>query len=55
MDVQEVGESGQPTRPDDDDGDVTTRDAEDSDDGMTMTMTMTIGSSRKPGGASPSG
>jgi S1-C subfamily serine protease len=35
MGVQEVGESGQRTRPDDDDDDddVSTRDAEDSDDG----------------------
>ena len=32
MDVQEVGESGQRTRPDDDDDDVSTRDAEDSGD-----------------------
>jgi S1-C subfamily serine protease len=32
MDVQEVGESGQHTRPDDDDDDVSTRAAEDSDD-----------------------
>jgi S1-C subfamily serine protease len=32
MGVQEVGDSGQRTRPDDDDDDVSTRDAEDSDD-----------------------
>jgi len=32
MDVQEVGESGQHTRPDHDDDDVSTRAAEDSDD-----------------------
>jgi S1-C subfamily serine protease len=32
MDVQEVGESGQRTRPDDDDDDVSTRDAEDPGD-----------------------
>ena len=32
MDVQEVGESGQHTRPDDDDDDVSTREAEDSED-----------------------
>src|ERR1700733_1035910 len=31
MDVQEVGESGQHTRPDDDDEDVSTRDAADDD------------------------
>ena len=32
MDVQEVGESGQHTRSDDDDDAVSTRDAEDSED-----------------------
>jgi S1-C subfamily serine protease len=32
MDVQEVGESGQRTRPDDDDDDVSTRDSEDAAD-----------------------
>ena len=56
MDVQEVGESGQRTRSDDDDDHVSTRDAEDSEnsDGDDDKM-MTIGSSPKPGGASPSG